>query len=146
MTGSSSRLPTPADVIEYAFLWEREAARGLAEGLKSRPCLVLATEMRSGVLRVAVAPITSARQPFGAGVEVPAAAGARLGLRTLPSWIAFTDVNEFTWPGPDLRPAGADREPFWLYGMVSHKLHRYVRQMILARCLAGSSFVVRRTD
>ena len=147
MIGSLSRLPSPADVIEYAFLWAREADSGLEEGRKPRPCLVLGVEERSGVIRVAVVPITTAPHLSERGVELPAATGTRLKLRSLPCWIVFTDVNEFTWPGPDLRPApGPDRQPFWRYGAVSHGLYRYARDQVLSRYRSGSAAVVRRTD
>jgi hypothetical protein len=147
MIGNSSRLPSPGEVIEYAFLWLQEASAGLEEGRKSRPCLVLAVEERSGVNRVAVVPITTASHAPEDGVEVPAPTGARLGLPRMPCWIVFGEVNEFAWPGPDLRAAfGSRRQPFWRFGAVPDRLHAFIRDKVLSRYRAGSASIVRRTE
>lgn len=147
MIGNSSRLPNPGDVIEYSYLWVREASAGLEEGQKPRPCLVLAVKTRSGSLRVAVAPITTRPPAPDEGVEMPASTIERLGLRGAPCWILFTELNEFTWPGPDLRTAfGGEREPFWRYGAAPARLHAYVRDEVLRRYRAGSASAVQRTD
>lgn len=37
-------------------------------------------------------------------IEIPAATKARLGLDAERSWIVTSEVNVFSWPGPDLRP------------------------------------------
>ncbi|MBV8614801.1 MAG: type II toxin-antitoxin system PemK/MazF family toxin [Acetobacteraceae bacterium] len=134
-------------MIEYSYLWVREASAGLEEGQKPRPCLVLAVEMRSGSLRVAVAPITTRPPVSDDGVEMPASTIERLGLRGAPCWILFTELNEFAWPGPDLRAAsGQGREPFWRYGAAPARLHACVRDEVLRRYQAGSASVVQRTD
>jgi hypothetical protein len=38
-------------------------------------------------------------------MEIPAATKRRLGLDDSKSWIVLNEANDFSWPGPDLRPA-----------------------------------------
>ncbi|MCT8266813.1 type II toxin-antitoxin system PemK/MazF family toxin [Afifella sp. JA880] len=98
--------PRPGLVIRCAYLWRFEAARGVEEGLKDRPCaVVLATQRSEGRTTVVVAPITH-RPPTSpeAAIEIPPGTKARLGLDPDQSWIIADDLNYFLWPGPDLRP------------------------------------------
>lgn len=51
--------PEPGLVIRYAYLWRREAAMGREEGVKDRPCaIVAAVREETDGLRVYVLPIT----------------------------------------------------------------------------------------
>lgn len=55
---------------------------------------------------MAVAPITHAppHDPQNA-LQLPLTTKFRLGLDDQMSWIVLDDLNYFTWPGHDLRPA-----------------------------------------
>lgn len=132
MTTSSSRHPQPADIIEYCYLWRREAAEGREEGVKSRPCLVLAVERQDERLYVYVAPITS-KPPGADGVEVPPVMAERLGLSMVPCWVILNEANRFAWPGPDLRPVPSPRGLFCRYGAVAGNFHEFVAREHLKR-------------
>ena len=126
MTTNSSPPPRPGDVIEYSYLWRHETAAGQEEGIKSRPCLVLALEQQAERWFVYVVPATSTR-PRKGGIELPGATANRIGLRTIPCWIVALETNRFAWPGPNLRPVpGTRRDPFWMSGAVSGSFHAFV--------------------
>ena len=99
--------PEPGLVISYAYLWHNEHAAGREEGLKHRPCVVVLSVKRvsEGPPTVLVAPITHVR-PVEAdtGVEIPLRVKRHLGLDDEPSWVIVDELNEFAWPGFDLRP------------------------------------------
>ena len=98
------RIPDPKEglVINYSYLWHREAQTGAEEGRKDRPCaVVLATHDN----RVIVAPITHSEPVAGTrSIEIPPQIKKIIGLDHERSWIVTNDVNYFTWPGEDLRP------------------------------------------
>jgi hypothetical protein len=134
----------PGLVISYSYLWRDEAMRGLDEGRKDRPCVVILTvETVDGNVIVTVAPIThTTPAEAGGAIILPMQTKARLGLDQAPSWIIATDLNRFTWPGVDLRPVrrGADRCD---YGKIPGDLLRQVRdkavEMIRSRRTALTS-------
>ncbi|ODT87305.1 hypothetical protein [Phenylobacterium sp. SCN 70-31] len=107
--------PRPGDVIEFAFLWSHEAARGQVEAAKDRRCVVV--RLLEGGARVAVVPITSAEPAHAFKVALTA---GTLGL-TRPSWIVANEINITEWPGHDLRPASAPVGAFWRYGALSDR-------------------------
>lgn len=145
MTTNSSLPPQPGDVIEYCYLWRHEAAAGQEEGIKSRPCLVLALEQQADRWFVYVAPATS--QPGADRIEFPAATANRIGLRTIPCWIVVNESNRFAWPGPDLRPViGPSRIPYWRYGLASGKFHAFVMAAHLEWRRSDRGIVVSRTE
>ncbi len=127
-------LPEPVQglVIRYSYLWHSEAQRGQEEGRKDRPCaVVLSSKQVEGKTRVMVAPITHtppARDT--AAVEVPPKVCEHLRLDGQKSWIITAEVNVFTWPGPDLRPAHGKEFSF---GHLPRKLALQVRDNILDR-------------
>lgn len=113
--------PEPGLVIRYSYLWRREADRGLEEGRKDRPCVVvLAVRLTSSGLTVLVAPITHTPSSDEDAVEIPPATKRRLGLDDDRSWVVTTEVNAFVWPGPDLRPI--DEQRGVTYGVLPAKL------------------------
>lgn len=122
-------------VIRYAFLWSHEAARGLGEGRKDRPCAVLVSARRQGSeeVRVIVVPITH-EPPVDplAGIVLPDAVKRQLGLDAAPQWLRFEELNRFTWPGFDVRPVPG-RAGQWQYGMLPKALFEQLRQGILRR-------------
>ena len=98
--------PTPGLVIRYAYLWEREYRAGLEEGLKDRPCaIVAAVKNDADVIRVVVLPVThSTPDHLTPALEIPPRVKKRLMLDTARSWVILHETNVFVWPGPDLRP------------------------------------------
>ena len=137
--------PKPGLVIHYAYLWQAEAARGLEEGRKDRPCVViLAVQEREGEKIVTVAPIT--HSPPAAddhAVEMPPMVKQRLGLDDGRSWVVTTELNRFSWPGPDLRPIPRRTPSAYAYGFVPGALVEAVRRQIAAR--RGVQLVPRST-
>ncbi len=94
-------------VVSYSFLWSHEHERGLEEGRKDRPCVIIVAINRgqAGQTIVRVAPITHS-PPDAAAVaeEVPTGVKRHLGLDDERSWVVLDEFNEFVWPGFDLRP------------------------------------------
>ena len=112
--------PKPGLVIGYSYLWQDQARTGREEGAKDRPCvIVLAAQRQLGGLVVHVTPITHTRPALQAdGVELPPGTKARLGLDDQTSWIVTTELNCFTWPGPDLRPISRDKPDTFVFGEI----------------------------
>jgi hypothetical protein len=98
--------PTPGLVISYDYLWQREHELQRTEAAKTRPCVIVVRIEREGArLKVAVSPITHAPPDAQTPViEIPLRIKRHLGLDGEPSWIVLNELNEFTWPGLDLRP------------------------------------------
>lgn len=125
--------PVPGLVIRYAYLWGREAQEGREEGAKDRPCAIVVTAQRAedGRTRVMVAPITHAPpRDAGHAVELPPQVGQVLGLDDARSWIVTAEVNVFTWPGPDVRPA---RRGDFAFGRLPNRLLEQVRRGVLGQ-------------
>ncbi|WP_136661789.1 hypothetical protein [Nitratireductor sp. XY-223] len=82
-------------VVEYQFLWSREADRGETEGRKPRPTAVAYRVERKDHSAVYLMPITS-RSPLGSalGVEIPEIEKRRAGLDSdLRLWIIIDEIN-----------------------------------------------------
>ncbi len=140
--------PQPGLVIRYSYLWHAEAAAGREEGVKDRPCAVLLSvqESEHATPRVLVLPITHV-PPRGPrdGIEVPAATKMRLGLDTERSWIILSEVNEFRWPGPDLRPLPGQGPESVAFGFLPPRFFRQVREAFLASARARRTKQVSRS-
>lgn len=147
MRSDSRPLPGVGDVLRYAYLWSHEHDRGREEGAKDRPCAVVMLVRRDdGTDEVAVLPITSARpEEDGAGVEIPAATRARLGLQREPCWVVVSEFNLFRWPGPDLRPLEAGEGSF-VHGRLPRELLLRVRDAFRAWHARQPQRAVRRTE
>jgi hypothetical protein len=139
--------PEPGLVIRYAYLWEREARQGRDEGSKDRPCaIVLVVADSAGRRRVQVLPVTHTPPRAAAdAVEIPAPTKSRLGIDGQRSWVVLTEVNEFTWPGPDLRTIGGDASTI-AFGFLPPGFFRVVRDRYLALQRRNSVSRVPRTD
>ncbi len=72
-------------------------------------------------------------------VEIPAALKAHLGLDEVPSWIVVTEVNDFLWPGPGIRP---DRE----FGILPPRFFAHVRDRIVQAHMQRRLSRVERTE
>jgi hypothetical protein len=53
--------------------------------------------------------------------RLPSAVCRHLGLDDEPSWVVVDEINEFTWPGYDLRPVPG-RPGHYSYGFLPPKL------------------------
>jgi hypothetical protein len=141
-------VPQPGLVVRYSYLWESEALEGREEGVKDRPCaIVLVARDEDGEQRVQVLPVThSSPADPSTAVEIPAPVKARLGLDSERSWIVVTELNEFIWPGPDLRPAVGGDPASAAYGFLPPRLFRAVRDRYLALHAARRLKRVERTE
>lgn len=124
--------PEPGMVISYAYLWRYEHEAGYDEGRKNRPCvIVLSVEQKNESRIVTVAPIPH-RQPAGVtiGIELPPRVKQHLGLDHETSWVILSEVNQFVWPGFDLRPVPGSKNRFD-YGFLPPKFFDKIRSGIL---------------
>ena len=123
--------PVPGLVISYAYLWRNQRDQGRDEGLKDRPCVVvLAVKRGEGGQVLLVAPVTHAPpRTAREAIEVPTAVKRRLGLDDGRSWVVATELNRFTWPGPDLRPVPG-RPGTFAYGLLPMLLTLELRNRI----------------
>ena len=134
-------------VICYAYLWRDEARRGLEEGRKDRPCVVVvAREDVDGQTVVTVAPITHAPPSTEAvdAIELPAVTKARLGLDDARSWVVASDLNQFVWPGVDLRPTRRGGQDV-AYGFLPAAMTAALRRRIIELAQGGARLVTRRS-
>lgn len=125
--------PVPGLVLRYSYLWHSESREGREEGVKDRPCAVVASILsNAGETRVLVLPITHT-QPVGTemGVEIPPNVKNRLGLDETRSWIVLSEWNEFVWPGPDLRRVSNLPDSPVAYGMLPPRFFIAVRDRFL---------------
>jgi hypothetical protein len=112
-------------VLSYGYVWHHEHRAGQEEGIKNRPCVIVLSIQHpadgSAVL-VRVAPVThSPPDNPAAAFELPPAVKRHLGLDEERSWVILDEVNEFTWPGFDLRPVPRAPERF-AYGFLPPRL------------------------
>lgn len=125
--------PEPGLVISYAYLWRHEYRKGQEEGRKVRPSvIVLAVQSPSGdAPRVTVAPIThTPPAKDGEAIELPPRVKQALSLDADRSWIILDEVNQFTWPGYDIRPVPGSKDRF-AYGFIPPKLYDIIIGRIL---------------
>jgi hypothetical protein len=140
--------PRPGLVIRYSYLWESEARSGREEGVKDRPCaIVLVTHNDRGEQRVQVLPVThTAPTDRSTALEIPPVVKRRLGLDAERSWIVIAELNEFIWPGPDLRPAVRGDLTSVAYGFLPPRFFRAVRDRYLALDAARRLKRIPRTE
>jgi hypothetical protein len=140
--------PEPGLVIGYSYLWKREALAGQQEGRKDRPCAIILTKVvePGGDIRVTVAPIShSPPANSSLAIELSQAVAAHLGLDSQHSWVHF-EVNQFWWPGPDLRPISRNEIDPFAYGFLPPRLFKKLSQEIAACAAALKLGVTQRDD
>lgn len=91
-----------------------------------------------------VAPVTRLEPPGGEGIPIPQSVKRHLGLDSDRSWIVVTELNRFTWPGPDIRPTKGGDSP--LYGPIPARLFHQVQQAISNHAQAGRLQIPKRTE
>lgn len=140
--------PRPGLVICYSYLWAEERRGGREEGMKNRPCaIVAASQIIEGRNVVTVIPIThSPPNDPTLAIEIPAAIKVNLGLDGQPSWIMVSETNDFLWPGPDLRPVPGIRPARFDYGMLPPRFYAHVRTLLLQANRQRRLRRVERTD
>ena len=132
----------PGDVIQYSYLWGYEDLQGHVEGRKNRPSAVMIVHASTHV--VGVCPITHTPAEAGQGVQIPMQTCARLGLDTqAPCWIITTEINQFIWPGPDIRKVPSGEHS---YGLLPAALFKTVREQLLANHARGLNVIFRTDD
>jgi hypothetical protein len=137
--------PAPGLVIGYSYLWHDERAAGAEEGRKDRPCaIVLVATDDEGDTVVYVVPVTHSPLQDAHAVAIPTSVKRRLGLDDTPSWIVTSELNQFVWPGYDLRPIARDRPDVFAWGFLPIELFTAVKRGIAANRAAGRLDAVRR--
>lgn len=140
--------PRPGLVIRYSYLWAREAEEGRDEGGKDRPCAIVLVVLderdrqRVQVLAVTHSPPDDPRD----ALEIPQPVKARLGLDHERSWIVLTELNEFIWPGPDLRFLPGRGPESVAYGFLPPRFFRVLRDRLAERRRARILRAVPRTE
>ena len=145
-SGGIWKIPEPADVISYSYLWSHEAEAGEESGRKDRPVVVVVARLaQKGNTALLVAPITHT-PPENAtdAIEIPANVKQHLGLDRARSWIVLTELNRFIWPGPDVRLSPDSDSPF--YDALPDWLFERVRSGIVRRAEVGRLGVTGRTE
>ncbi len=146
------KLPKPklGLVINYAFLWNYEYKSGQEEGRKDRPCAIIAAiheDDDPDLLVVSVLPITHVEpQDLSIAIEIPLQTKLRLGLDHARSWIICNELNEFEWPGVDIRPIAGREEQQNAYGYLPPKLFSQVQQKIFAIMQQHRLMNIKRTN
>lgn len=126
--------PTPGLVVRYAFLWRREYDTRREEARKDRPCaVILAAPTTAGRTQVYVLPVThTPPSDPSTAIEIPARIKRHLGLDDERSWIVLDEINDFLWPGYDLRPVPGSRPARLDYGVLPPRFFDTVRDAFLA--------------
>jgi len=121
-------------VVRYSFLWSSEAKQGETEGRKDRPCVVVTAvkPAADGRFRVRVLPITHRPTEPSRSVAIPLKVKRHLGLDSDASWIVLDEVNEFVWPGVDLRPISRSKPGVWTFGVIPAEIFDAVRVKLRA--------------
>jgi hypothetical protein len=116
-------------VVRYAFLWSSEAKAGASEGRKDRPCVVIIAVARAADrrIRVRVLPMTHRPTEAARSVVIPPRVNRHLGLDDDASWIVLDEINEFIWPGVDLRPISRSKAGVWTFGVLPAEIFDEVR-------------------
>lgn len=106
--------------------------------------IVLTVRKTEGRRIVTVAPVTH-RPPtdMDSAIEIPAATKSRLGLDADRSWIIADDLNQFVWPGVDLRPVAGGGSGY-TYGFLPSKMFARLRDKVLVLARAGRAAVTAR--
>lgn len=139
--------PYPGLVIRYSYLWHSEWTEGELEGQTNSTCaLILAVQNREEGTRALAVPIVHtppAREQNA--IEIPAALKVRLGLNAERSWIVLDELNDFMWPGPDLRFLAGKGPETAAHGLLPPRFFRVVRERFLAAIRSKQAARVART-
>ncbi len=141
--------PQPGLVICYSYLWRHEDRAGEMEGRKNRPCAIISavTDRKDGSKIVTVVPVTHTEPADQDGaIEIPAKTKERLGLDEKRSWIVCSEINQFIWPGPDLKPVSARKKDQFEYGFLPPGLFRIVKNKVIYLARGRKLKVITRSE
>lgn len=98
--------PPIGNIVAYEYLWHSKV-KSREDGAKVYPtALILSKAVDFGSQAVYALGISHMEPPPNRrALEVPPKLRRWIGLDNDPQWIYTDEVNIFTWPGPDLRPA-----------------------------------------
>lgn len=132
-------------VIRHLYLWRDEKAQGKEEGRKARPCLIVHRRQNEfDETEVYICPITHAPPSTESrAMEIPQATKNRLELDDDQSWLITSEVNRFTWRGPDVVETQSDR---LAYGYLPYSLTKAAVQQVKENARDRSLDVVDRDD
>jgi hypothetical protein len=122
--------PQPGLVFRYSYLWHNENMTGQEEGIRDRPCTVIMVAAHEGGKRVMAIPLTRT-QPANTDftVKIPDVTKRRLGLDNARVWAICSEVNEFIWTVPDVRPL--PKAPLrYEYGFLPPKIFNQIKAKI----------------
>jgi hypothetical protein len=124
--------PVPGMVVRYSFLWSSEATAGETEGRKDRPCVIVTAVKRiaDGRFRVRVLRITHRPAKASRSIEITPKVKRHLGLDADASWIVLDEINEFIWPGVDLRPVSRIKPGVWTFGVLPSEIFDEIRNKL----------------
>jgi hypothetical protein len=100
--------PPVGHLIAYEYLWSSQND-SREDGAKTYPAAVVMARDDLAPVPLAYVLGVSHKPPKESerALEVPAKLKRHLGLDDKPTWIYTDQINVFSWPGPDLRPAEA---------------------------------------
>lgn len=128
-------------VVRYEYLWRAEYEKYMENGTKDRPCVVVLIKKNSIAF---VAPIThTCPEDESIAIEVPRKTLIRLGLGSEKSWIICSELNQFKWPGTDLRPI--PKKGTALYGTLPPELFQKIKTKIAYLSQGRSLKIVARS-
>lgn len=119
-------------VISYGYLWRHELLSGLEEGRKDRPCVIILSVGREGEAQIVTVAAITHSDPVAPniGIEIPQRVKLHLGLDHEKSWVILSEVNQFTWPGYDLRPIKGSKNKY-AYGFLPPLLFEKIKAGVL---------------
>ncbi|MEZ4614360.1 MAG: type II toxin-antitoxin system PemK/MazF family toxin [Caldilineaceae bacterium] len=136
-------------MIRYAYLWAGEYQQGREEGVKDRPCVILASkyESQEHALRVLVLPITHT-EPYRPEhtIELSHRVKQHLGMDENRSWVVLTESNAFSWPGPDIRPVQIGGRSGIAYGFLPPRLFTQIAERYTELEMRQQSLRIQRTE
>ena len=140
--------PEPGLVIRYSYLWQKEFMAGREEGVKDRPCAIIAAiQTDAGQQRVLVLPVTHSKPDnVELAIEIPTGVKKHLSLDEEQSWIVLSESNEFLWPGPDLRRVRNGDDSTVAHGFLPPGLFATVCQRFIALEKKRRATRVQRTE
>jgi hypothetical protein len=65
-------------------------------------------------------------------IEIPVRVKQHLGLDDERSWIVLDEINDFLWPGYDLRPIPGSKPERMEYGILPPRFFDHVREAFVA--------------
>jgi hypothetical protein len=95
--------------------------------------VIIAAPGLAGETRVYVLPVTHTPPSDPAlAIEIPHRVKQHLGLDDARSWIVLDEINDFLWPGYDLRPIPGAQPERIEYGILPPRFFDAVRNAFLA--------------